>query len=142
MNAEALVVAEHEGSEVQRGTFCGRSPVLFELDELGQRLHETVLGQLRQAQTLGGIVHAADILDGSEELDLAVGAAISLKTFEYLGTVVQYGRAGMDGKALKGNDAGIVPAFFAVPVPDKHMIGENLAEAEGRRIGLLGRIGI
>ena len=142
VNAEALVVAEHERSEVQGCTGSGRGPVLFQLDELLERLHEVLLGHLRQAQTFGRIVHTADVLDRSEQLDLAVSTAIRLQALKDFGAVVQNGGSGMDGKALKRNDTGIVPALFAVPAPHKHMVGEDLAEAEGRRIGLLSRIGI
>ena len=34
----------------------------------------------------------------------------------------------MDGEVAEGNDARIMPAFFLIPIDDRHMIGENLAK--------------
>ena len=48
----------------------------------------------------------------------------------------------MDGQTLEGNDTRIIPALLTAVAPHKHMVGEYLAEAQGRGIGLWSGIGI
>ena len=136
MNAQGLVVTEHQRTEVERGTGGGGSPILLHVHEGGQHLHTQLLGKLGQAQTLGGAVQTADVLNGAEELHLTVGAAVGLQTLEDLGAVVQDCRGGMDGQVAEGDDAGIVPTLLRLVLHEEHMVGKDLTEAQSGGIGL------
>ena len=63
-------------------------------------------------------------------MDLPVGSAVRLEPFEYLGSVVEHGACGIEAEISVGYDARIVPAVLLIIVHDKHMIAENMSEAE------------
>ena len=136
VNAQGLVVTEHQRTEVERGTGGGGSPILLHVHEGGQHLHTQLLGDLGQAQTLGGAVQTADVLNGTEELNLAVGATVGLQTLEDLGAIVQNRSGGMDRQVAEGDDAGIVPTTLGLVLHEEHVVGKDLTESQGGGIGL------
>ena len=71
---------------------------------------------LGKTDTLGRGIHALEVLKRTEELNVALFGAVSLKTLEHLGAIVEYGAGGMQGDGTEGNNAGIMPAVFAVVV--------------------------
>src|SRR5699024_6208431 len=82
-DAEEIVVpgvhAQHrvrrydEGAQVQRGAELVRDPVRVHLDDLLQALKIDVLGDVRDAHTRRGVIHARNVLRRAEQLDDAVG---------------------------------------------------------------------
>ena len=138
VNAEGLVVAEHEGTQIKRGALLVRSPILLALDKVKKHLHSKILGDLGQTKPFRRVVHPADVLNGTEKLDFTIRATVRLETFKDLGAIVERGTGGMDRKVLKRNDASVVPALVGGVVHDEHMIGKILAETESvlRRHGL------
>ena len=113
-------------------------PIGLQLHKGGQNLQKVLLGQLGQAQALGGIHHALGVAIRPEELHAAVRAAVGLQALKDLAAVVQAGGGGMQGQVAKGHDARVVPALSGVPVDQGHMIGKDFAKAQGGFIGGLG----
>ncbi len=130
MNAEVRIVSEHERTDIERRARLGGYPIAVEVHEGIERLKRKLLVKLGQAEALRRIVHSAYVLDGAEHLDLPVGSAVRLEPFEYLGSVVEHGACGIEAEISVGYDARIVPAVLLIIVHDKHMIAENMSEAE------------
>ena len=113
--AKVGIVAEHEGTDIERGTLGLGNPCLLVADKLGVALQRILFGDGGQAESFCADVHTADVLQGTEHLHLAVGqAAVSLQALKDLCTVMQHGGCGMQGNIAKGNDSGIMPALFLV----------------------------
>lgn len=103
--------------------------------------HGQLGGDLGQAHTLGGVVHALDVAVGAEQLDRAVGGAIGLQTLEDLLGIVQHLGGGVNLQGAIGDDAGIVPALALVIVHDEHMVGHVLAKDQSGGVRLFLQFG-
>ena len=137
MYAQSGVQAHHEGADVQGGILRGRHPVLLQLYQLGNTRQGQLLGDLGQGHTGGGVVHAAHVVQGAEQLDGAVSGAVSLQALKDLLSIVEHLGGGVNGQRAIGHDAGIMPALTGIIVHDEHMVGHSLAEHQGGGVGLL-----
>ena len=52
VNAEILVIADHKGSDIERGAFGMGNPVLLKLNESVKNLESEIFVNLRKAETL------------------------------------------------------------------------------------------
>ena len=130
VHAQHRVRRYDEGAQVQRGAELVRDPVRVHLDDLLQALKIDVLGDVRDAHTRRGVVHARNVLRRAEQLDDAVGRAVGLQALEYLLRVVQDVGAGHELNGAVGDYARVVPALALVVIHEEHVVRENLAEAE------------
>ena len=137
VQAEERIRAELEGADIQARARQGRHPRFIQADERFQRFLREGRVDLRQAETLGGIVHAGEVIPRAEELHLAVRAAVRLQTLENLHAVMQHGRRGRKRNRPVGNNARVMPAFFRRIIHPEHVIGKILAEPQLRFIRVL-----
>ena len=127
---------DHEGPDIQGGALFVGDPVPLQFDQLRDAGQGQFLRNLRKAQTLGGLVHPGNVVQGPEQLDSAVGGAVSLQALEDLLRIVQDLGGGVNLQGAVRNDAGIVPALALVIVHNKHMVRHALAEHQGGGSGL------
>ena len=105
-------------------------PVLVHFHQGLDRLDEVVHGNLGNAHPVGGVLHALGVAVGAEQLDGVVRGPVGLQTLENLLGIVEDHAGGVQGEGLIGDDAGVMPALVRGVVHDKHMIREDLAEAQ------------
>ena len=129
-NAEEFVRTDDEGTNVERGAVVGGYPIRVNVNYRANSLDEHLLGKLGNAKTLVGRVSAASVHLRTEKADLAVNAAVSLKSLEHLLTVVEYHAGGGQLDIVEGLDSGIVPTLALGVVHHEHMIGKYLAKAK------------
>ena len=137
VHAQSGVQADHKGTDVEGGVLLRGNPVLLHLHQLHDAGHSQLLGNLGQAQTLGGLVHPVDVVLDAEQLDGAVGGAVGFQTLEDLLGVVEHLGSGVDLQGAVGNDAGIVPALALVIIHQEHMVGHIFSEHQLGGVGLL-----
>ena len=113
-------------------------PVLLHLHNGLHGLDEVLLGELGNAEPLVGVVHAAGVALGAEELNPVLRGAVGLHALEALLGIVEHHGGGVQGQGAVGNDPGIVPALALVIVHDEHMVGKNFAEAQLALVGGFG----
>ena len=130
VEAQLGIGAEQEGTDVQGGAGLRGDEPLVQLYQSLDSLQSILGGHHRQAETDGGVLHTLHVVPGTEQLDLAVLAAVSLQALKDLGTVVEHAGGGGQGDVLEGDDAGIVPALFIGIVHDEHVVGVVDAEAQ------------
>jgi hypothetical protein len=107
----------------------GRHPGAVDAHELFDRVDEHGLGQRRHRQALGRIVEAPCVGVGAEQVHAAVVALVGLEALENLLRVMQDGRGRIEREILAGFDARVVPALGLIVADDRHVIGEDPAEA-------------
>ena len=141
MCAQRVLGADDEGTDVQRRAVGMGNPVAVDVHEHFQRLLGKLFVDERNAQTVVGAVETGEVLIGAEQTDFAVHAAIRLHTLkDFLAVMQTHTRRGQIERTV-GDNARIVPMTVRI-VHDKHMIGENLTEAELALVcGLLLRLG-
>ena len=81
-------------------------------------------------KAIGAVVHPLAVPVEAEEPDLVVGAAERLEAVEHLLGVVEHRRGGVERERPVRNDARIEPAALALPVGDRHVVGERPPEDE------------
>lgn len=101
-------------------------------------LDEILHGDLRDAQTLLGVVHAAGVAVRAEQLDLAVSGTVGLHALEALLSVVEYHGGGVQLQRTIGDDPGIMPALTGIVIHDEHVIGKYLSETQLTLVGGFG----
>ena len=114
-------------------------PVLVHFHQGLDRLDEVVHGDLGDAHPVGGVLHPLGVAVGAEQLDGVIRGPVGLQTLKDLLGVVEHHAGGIQGEGLIGDNAGVMPALVRRVVHDKHMIREDLAEAQlalVRRLGL------
>ena len=136
MQCQICICTEQEGTQIQRCTILVGHPILFHLYEFSQIFHCILHIKLRQAQSFCGIVHTLEVFRRAEHLHLAAGCAVRLQPFKNLCAVMEYQCAGVQRNIPKGNDAGVLPAVFAVILHHKHVVCKCYAKGHGSRIGL------
>ena len=82
------------------------------------------------AHTLGGVGETLAVAVGAEQLDLVIGAAISLQTFKDFLTIVEHGAGGIQREGTVGDDAGIVPALALGIVHQEHIVRGDLGKLQ------------
>ena len=124
-----------ERADVKGRAGVGRNPAGVHFHKRLDGLQTVFLVDARKAETVAGAVQTRDVLPRTEQLHLAIRAAIGLETFKDLGAVVQNACRRGHGDRAKGDDAGVVPAVLFRVVHEEHVVGENRAEAKlvGRR---------
>ena len=139
MYAQTHISSDDSGTDVQRRALGVRYPVLFNLQELSQTRHSQLDIELRYAQTVSRLVHAAEVVARTEGLDAAVGTAVCLQALEYRLAIVQNDARGIHAEILIGLNAGVVPAVFGIIVHYEHVIGEQTAKTQ---LALISRLGL
>ena len=127
-HAEERLGGDDGGPDVERRAGRRRHPVGVGAHQRHDRLAHQRLVDRRDAEPIGAVVHPLAVPVEAEEPDLAVGAAERLEAVEHLLGVVEHRRGGIERKRPVGNDARIEPAALALPVGDRHVIGEGAAE--------------
>ena len=107
-----------------------RHPVLIHLDEGLDGLQKILLRDVGNAELLGRIVEAADIVQRAEEIDLPVSRAVGLHALENLLRIVQRHDGGLQGDGAVGDDAGVMPALAVGIIHEEHMVREKAAERD------------
>ena len=106
---------------------------------------EGVLGNLRHRHAIGGVLEAARIGVGAEQVHAAVVTLVGLQALKNFLGVVQDGAGRIDLEVGACLDLGLVPAALGLIVADdRHVIGEDPPEAGVHQPGdavLLGRWG-
>ena len=131
-----------ERADVQGRTGVRGDPTGVDLDQFLDCLQAVFLVDARKTEPVARAVQACDVLPGSEQLHLAVRAAVCLESFKDLGAVVQNACRRRDGNGTEGDDARVVPAVAVGVVHEEHVVGEDCAEAQlvGRRKRTMVRI--
>ncbi len=106
------------------------NPILLKLNEGVKDLESEILVDLRQAETLCGIIHSSDVFERTEESYISVDGPVSLETLKNLGAVVKNACGRVNGEIVERYDPCIVPALVCGIVHDEHMVGKYLTEAE------------
>ena len=128
-HAEERLGSEHERTHVQRVLAAGRHPVGVALDQRGHGTEEVVNRQLRQVQTLGGVLETLGVRIRAEQPGGAVGMTVSLEALEALLCVVQHGSTRIHLERRVRLDAAVGPTFALGPGHVGHVVGEHLAES-------------
>jgi hypothetical protein len=128
--AYMVIGGKNEGSDVQTGVFHIGNPPLVKLYKLLQRIDAEINVNTGDAETVSGIVHASEIVVGSEKLNRAVGGAVSLQAFKNLLGIVENHAGGVKLKGAVGYDTGIDPALPVNIVHNEHVIGKICAEGQ------------
>ena len=89
----------------------------------------TGFGQLRHRHAVGRTLEAPCIGVGAEQVHAAVVALVGLQAFKNLLRVVQHGQRRIEREIGAGFDARAMPALGLVVADDRHVIGEDPAEA-------------
>ena len=138
MDAQTHIRSEDEGTDIQGGAVGVGDPVLLHFHQSLHGLDKILLGNGRNAQTVGRVLQTLGVAIGPEELDGVVHRAIGLHALEDLLGVVQDHAGGIHLEGLIGDDAGIVPALALGVVHQEHMIREVLAKAQLALVGGFG----
>ena len=141
LHAEEDLARDHERPQIETA-LAARDPGAVDAHELLDRFDEHGLGHRRHRHALGRIPEAPGIGVGAEQVHAAIVALVGLEAFENLLGVVQDGRGRIEREIGAGFDARAVPALRLIVADDRHVIGENPAEArvhELCRALLLGR---
>ena len=139
-HAKERLGSEHERTHVQRVFATGRNPIHIALDEGGDRADEVVDRQLRQVQTLGGVLETLGVRIRTEQPSGAVGVTIGLQTFEAFLGVMQNRCARIHLQRRVRLDAAVRPAFTLGPGHVGHVVGEDLTES--RLVDEFGALGV
>ena len=137
MDAQAHVAGKDKGADIQGRAVRVGDPVAVHVHDGLDGLDVVVLRDGGDAQTVGGVLHALGVAVGPEQLDGAVGGAVSLHALKNFLGIVQHGSGGVQLEGAVGHDARIVPALAGGIIHHKHVIGEDLAETE---LGLVLRL--
>ena len=129
-HAQELVGGDDEGADVQARARLGGDPVLVDGHDLLDRLHEVLLGDFGDAQPVVGFIRPLGVHVRPEQVGLAVRAAIGLQALEHRLPIVEHHGRGVQRYLLIGHDAGVVPALALGVIHDKHVVGEDVAEAQ------------
>ena len=134
---QSSVQSDHKGPDIQGGVLLVGDPVSLQLDQLRDAGQSQLLRDLGQGDTLGRVIHPADVVHGAEQLDGTIVGAVSLQALkDLLGVVEHLGRrVNLEGSI--GDNAGVMPSLAGVIVHDEHMIGHALAKHQSRGLGLL-----
>ena len=127
---------DDEGTDVQRGAGGAGHPVGLQAHQLLDGGQGVLLRQLGDAHPVAGGVDPLHVFHGAEELDGAVGGAVGLQALKDLLGVVEHHGGGVQREGGVGYDPGVVPALTLVIVEQEHVVGKNLAEAQGVGVGL------
>ena len=119
-----------ERADVKGCAGVGRNPAGVHFHKRLDGLQTVFLVDARKAEAVARAVQACDVLPRTEQLHLAIRAAIGLEALKDLGAVVQNACRRGHGDRAKGDDAGVVPAVFFRVVHEEHVVGENIAEAK------------
>ena len=125
-----LVGGDDERADVEARAGLGGDPVLVDGHDGLDGLHEVLLGDLGDAQAVVGVVGALGVHVRAEQVGLAVRAAIGLQALEHRLAVVEHHRGGVQLDLLVRHDARVVPALALGVIHHKHVIGEDVAEAQ------------
>ena len=90
---------------------------------------KTGFGQLRHRHAVGRTLEAPCIGVGAEQVHAAVVALVGLEAFKNLLRVMQHGQRRIEREIGAGFDPRVMPALRLVVADDRHVIGENPAEA-------------
>ena len=138
VDAQAHVAGKDKGTDVQGRAVRVGDPVAVHVHDGLDGLDVVVLRDGGDAQTVGGVLHTLGVAVGPEQLDGAVGGAVSLHALKNFLGIVQHRGGGVELEGAVGHDAGVVPALTGGVVHDEHMVGEDLAETELRLVHRLG----
>lgn len=143
MHPHVRIHRDDEGPDVQGCTFARGDPGLVDLYQLFDRFHAERFVNERDAEPVVGEVEPRHVFLRAEEYDLALRSAVGFHPLENLLAVVQAHGGRIESQGAVGDDPGIVPTLAFVVIHQKHMVGEDGAEAQGiGRGGLrLGRFG-
>ncbi len=142
MHAQAHIICEHEGTDVQGSAVGVRHPVAVHVHQSLNSLDVIFHGDLGDAQTVSRILETLCVAVRAEQLNGVVSSAVSLHALKDLLSVVEHDGCRVQLKGAVGDDAGIVPAFALGVVHHEHMVGELLAKAQIVLVRLLlGRSG-
>ena len=136
VNAQAGVRGDDKGTDIQGSIRLGGHPVGVHLDQGLDTLHKQVLRDLGDAQALTGVVHAAGVVIGTEQLHAAVGSAVGLHTLKHFLGVMEHHAGRLQLQRSVGNDTGVMPTLACLVIEQEHMVGEHLAEFQSLGIGL------
>ena len=140
-DAEEDLARDHERPQIETA-LAARDPGAVDPHQLVDRFDEHGFGDRRHRHAIGRIVEAPRIGVGTEQVHAAVVALVGLEAFENFLGVVQHGRGRIEREIGAGFDPRVVPALGLVVADDRHVIGEDAAEAGVRQLGraiLLGR---
>ena len=119
-----------KGTQVERGSFSTRNPLLICTHVVDERAHEVLAVHLRHGQTPIRVVHTRGIEAGTECPNTAVGVTVGLDTFEGRLAVVKDSCCRRQVKRTKGNDLALAPSGFGRPPHVRHVIGEDCSEVQ------------
>ena len=108
---------------------CGTQSAV-DVDQRLDRLDEVLRRDGGHAEAVGRIVEAVGVAFRAEQLDIALRRAVRLHALKNFLRIVEHRRGGVHLPRAVGHDAGVMPAFAGGIVHQKHMIAEDLAEAE------------
>ena len=135
VHAERPVHGDHERSDIERRAGSGRDPVLFEFDELDERVVSELRIDLRNADAPARIEHTLHVLHGTEQPDFARLVAVRFESLEHRLSVVEYGSGRVEHERLVRFYARVFVIPRAVVIlHHEHVVGEVFAEFQ---IGVL-----
>ena len=109
-------------------------PVAVHIHQSLDGLNVVLHGDLRDAQTVGGVLHTLCVALGAEQLDGVIRRAVSLHALEDLLCVVEHHGGGIQLEGCVGDDACIVPALTLGVIHNEHMVRKLLAKAQLRLV--------
>ncbi|KAK1848521.1 hypothetical protein CCHR01_08850 [Colletotrichum chrysophilum] len=121
-DAEGLLGTDHRRAQVQRVAPLIRDEVLLEVGELGDELDHGGGLEGGQSDTGGRLVEAGHVLVRAEESDLTALILVSLHALETLESVVEDAGRGVEREVLVGDDLGVEPSRFLVPLDGEHVV--------------------
>ena len=121
---------ESKGTQVERGSFSTRNPLLICTHVVHQSCDKVLTVHLRHGQTPIRVVHTRGIEAGTECPNTAVGVTVGLDTFEGRLAVVKDSCSRRQIKRTEGNDLTLAPSGFRRPAHVCHVIGENCSEVQ------------
>ena len=135
-HAQRGLGADHRRPDIERAALGRGDPALLGLDQLADGLDEVVGRDLGHADPAQRGVHAAGVLVGPEQQDLAVGRLVGFHALEHFLAVVQHVGGRVQRQRAVGPDLGIMPAACLVPLHGEHVVGELAAEHQLQRVGI------